>query len=903
MKLAQIVKLLLRKEYSKIFSFILFTICFSNILIHAQTNKYVFENTPLSEAILKISAQYNIKVAFDAEKLSALTINKEVAGNNAEEIINNLLLNTGFGYQYKHNRFLIIEQPNIIAPVPDNQLFGSVTDFETGEQLPYATIKITEKSYSIPTSANGSFYYKTNNNKIHLSISYIGYHSIDTLMYFNSQQQNCNIRLKSKLQEMDEVVVKEPKIEMVEYRNDVDFATTINPAKSIDLPSSTETDIFKALQLLPGISYTEGSSELSIRGSSGDQNLVLFDGQTLYNLSHYFGVFSSLNPNIVKDIQIYKGGYDSRYGERVSGIVDITGKTGNQLKPTVYGDLNLVSGNLATEIPINKKITFIIAGRRSYSDVYATEFTNNLYNKNTNSIIRDPQSIVSQSTPSFYFYDYNTKITYRITDKQSILLNYYSGRDFYDNSYNITSKSLNADINDNNKWNNYGISAAWQKQWNNAYYSNVIIGTSGYFNTYTNNTLIQDSLRPDDIQKYLPTKNNIFNTNNQNELSDISLSFRNSLYLNKNILGFGFLCRQNNVYYHKDADKQYVYDNINQTAIIYSLYTQDRIALSNNLTLKPGIRASFYTGNNKLYFEPRLSANYNISNKLSIRAATGRFYQFLSQVTVQQETGYNKNFWMLANDSIHPVIRSNHFIIGSTLDLGYLLFDIETYYKNFEGLQEYIFISEFLRNSDFHDFFQKNGQPKPNTKAGPTNNNRTPTNQPSYFITGKGEAYGIDFSVRYKFMYLTSWISYSISKSQHQYNLINKNSPFPAPTNQTHQVSWANMLNFGKWNFGTTLIFNTGRPYIYSTLNDSLPLTREYKRLPNYFRTDVSANYNFKLYNSQFKIGATLINIFNTNNYYDINNRKFDFESTTFSETNLIRAQRLSLNVFIHFKF
>jgi hypothetical protein len=205
-------------------------------------------------------------------------------------------------------------------------------------------------------------------------VSYIGYYPADTIITWSEPLINLDLRLVRKEHILDTIVVRGEKTEMIDLRNDVDFAITIDPARLTDLPVLSETDIFRMLQLLPGISYYENSSGMSIRGGSSDQNLVLFDGQPLYNLSHYYGVVSALNPNVIKDLQIYKGGYDSRFGERVSGIVDITGKTGNQVRPKIYGDVNLLSANITAELPITKKVTLLGAARRSYSDIYSTAF-------------------------------------------------------------------------------------------------------------------------------------------------------------------------------------------------------------------------------------------------------------------------------------------------------------------------------------------------------------------------------------------------------------------------------------------------------------------------------------------------------------------------------------------------
>jgi hypothetical protein len=273
--------------------------------------------------------------------------------------------------------------------------------------------------------------------------------------------------------------------------------------------------------------------------------------------------------------------------------------------------------------------------------------------------------------------------------------------------------------------------------------------------------------------------------------------------------------------------------------------------------------------------------------------ATGRYYQFINQVLAQQETGYNKNFWVLSDNLLHPAVASNHFIFGLTAEKGRFLLDAEAYVKSYTGLQEYIYISPFLKNSDFHKIFPKNLQePEPDPS------------KPSYFITGTGRAYGIDLLLKYNSRSFTSWISYSYGRSLHKYKYINYGVEIPAPTDQPHQFSWTNMLSAGKWNFGTITLLSSGRSYVDFTRGTStLPLIRTYKRLPDYFRSDFSVNYNFSVRRAKFKTGATFINIFNTENYFDINTRKFDFENTSFSETTLIQSQSFSINLFLHFVF
>jgi ferric enterobactin receptor len=871
MKLEVIVKFIFIKSFNKFilcFTFLSVVLCLES---NAQKYKLSLDSVPLSDALLKASEQFDFKVAFDAQKVSSVIISKEASGNSEEEFVKDLLLNSGFDFQYKHGRFLIIKKETEPGEIKECQLTGLISDKETGEQLPFASVVLLNQNLYTSSSSNGSFCVKSiQANPIHLTVNYIGYYLLDTLINWKKNVLDCDFRLSRKFQMIDSIVVKEAKIEMVDLRNDVDFATTINASKLIDLPELAETDIFKTLQLLPGISYSENSAELSIRGGSSDQNLVLFDGQTLYNLSHYFGVISSINPNIVKDIQVYKGGYDSRYGERVSGIVDITGKSGNQKKATLYGDLNLISGNLATEIPVGKKITLIAACRRSYSDIYATGFANRLFKNNT-AAPKDSANIVNETTPSFYFYDYNAKLTYKLSNKENFTLSLYGGKDYFKNNYGGNNYSFGFSTLEDESWHNYGVSAAWMKQWNSSLYSNIQLGTSGYSNEYTDSTALKPR-PPNQDPIHLPEATNIFEEHHQNDLKDFSAAMRNIYnFNNNNQLNFGIIARNNNIYYYKDANGN-VYDKFHQSALVSSIYFQDRIILFKNLTIKPGFRLNYYDGNKKFYFEPRFAANYRVSDKFSVRLAAGRYCQYISQVLDLQKLGYNNSFWVLSDNSGHPVLTSNHFIFGSTLEFGNFLFDAEAYYKYFSGLQEYISKS----------LFQKNNQEQLS----------------SYFTSGIGKSYGIDFFLKYEIRKLTSWLSYSLSKCVQQIATINNNKEIPAPNDQTHQLSWTNMLTVGKWNFSTITLFSTGRPY-YNNMN--VPKVSYYERLPNYFRNDLSVNYNFTIGKIRLKTGATIINLFNRHNYFDIKTRQFDFVNSSFSQTTLIRSQELSLNLFVHF--
>lgn len=247
----------------------------------------------------------------------------------------------------------------------------------------------------------------------------------------------------------------------------------------------------------------------------------------------------------------------------------------------------------------------------------------------------------------------------------------------------------------------------------------------------------------------------------------------------------------------------------------------------------------------------------------------------------------------MADNETHPAVSSIHYVGGMTFEKGRFLLDAEAYYKTYSGLQEYFFVSQYLKNSDFNEYFPPEGSPAPVKPP-----------EPRFFITGTGRAYGIDLLVSYKMQRYTTWLSYSLGRSIRNFHEINNGNDIPSPVDQPFQLSWTNMYSSGRWNFGSMTLYSAGRPFIdFTGAKPDQSTVRNYKRLPDYFRTDLSVNYTLPLRNGKLKPGIALINVFNTQNYFDVNTKRFDFESTSFSEAVLVRSQAFSINAFIHFHF
>ncbi len=309
----------------------------------------------------------------------------------------------------------------------------------------------------------------------------------------------------------------------------------MTPSKLATLPSLGERDIFRSFQLMPGISAAnEHNSGLYVRGGTPDQALTLYDGFTVYNVDHLYGFFSAFNSNSIKDVQLYKGVFDAKYGGRLSSVVEITGKDGNNRRFNAGGDLSLLSANIWLEKPFSEKFTTIITARRSWKGP--------LYQKIFDRFSGEEDD--TQNTPfggqfgnaqvSSYFYDINAKATWKPNEKDVFSLSFYNGADKLDNSITPQLPSgfgggggrLRLGITDLTNWGNTGASLKWSRKWNERLYANTLVSYSNYFSnrdrsvscaferdgesqdikrgTFENNNLKDFSAKTDWAWKFLP---------------------------------------------------------------------------------------------------------------------------------------------------------------------------------------------------------------------------------------------------------------------------------------------------------------------------------------------------------------------------------------------------------------
>jgi hypothetical protein len=375
-------------------------------------------------------------------------------------------------------------------------LTGIVRDISTGETLPFASIQVAGTTLGTTTNSDGYFtLLKVPSDTCTIVIQYVGYEKTNLYLDPVTPKKNLNINLRIQSRSLSEVTVRAHKDEVVFVKKSEVNIIKLSPAKIGQLPSLGEKDIMRSLQLMPGISASnESSSGLYVRGGTPDQNLVLYDGFTVYHIDHLYGFFSAFNSNALKDIQVYKGGFESRFGGRISSATEITSKEGNQKQINFGFDLSLLSTNVYAELPIGDKFTSFIAFRKSYQGaIYDMIFKK--FNRSRTIAAPDvgtgPGRRFSQSTEiTSYFYDLNGKFTWKPSDMDIISLSIFNGTDKLDNSFSSNIPSFgqfNANFSMNSvdltKYGNIGSSLKWSRKWSDKLYGNTLVSYSNYYSS------------------------------------------------------------------------------------------------------------------------------------------------------------------------------------------------------------------------------------------------------------------------------------------------------------------------------------------------------------------------------------------------------------------------------------
>ena len=669
---------------------------------------------------------------------------------------------------------------------------------------------------------------------------YQGYQAQSNILELESSR-TLNVDMAEEAREVKEVVITGERREIEANVKSTQMGVNKLDIKTISKipPLLGEVDVIRSIQLLPGVSTVgEGASGFNVRGGSIDQNLILLDEAPVYNSSHLFGFFSVFNPDAVRDVKLIKGGIPAQYGGRLSSLLDIRMKEGNNKKFVVNGGLGILSGRFSVEGPILKdKMSFIVAGRRFWLDQFFPLFPNEQL-KNTVA----------------YFYDLTAKINYKVNENNTVFASAYFGRDKF---------GFGSDFGF--AWGN----ATTSLRWNHVYSPKLFSNLTGFYSNY-------------DYLLDIKSGKDGFNWNST--IQNLSLKPEFTYYANdKNTLTFGgqilyydFLPGKTTIVSNGETkvnrlSDKYAYEN--------SVYLSNDHEVSSRLSLTYGLRYSNFmnigpstmlilgdttpgvkrpviaakavpSGKNVAQYgnlEPRFSAKYELTEESSIKASYNRMAQYIHLLSNTQAS-VPLDVWTPSTNNIKPQI-------GDQVSLGYFRnfswhnqdfeFSAEGFFKQMRNQIDYIDGAELLLNRTLE----------------------------AELLSGDGRAYGLELYLKKRKGKFTGWISYTLSKSERQVSGINNRNWYPTRFDKPHNLSLVAMYELTpKWSFSANFVISSGVPGTFPTNrveyqgyvipHNSNNLRNNY-RLPAYHRLDISATYDPNKESTKRFKGSWVFGIYN----------------------------------------
>lgn len=729
---------------------------------------------------------------------------------------------------------------------------GYIKDGETGETLIGASVFVQELNTGTVSNEYGFYSISIPKGTYNLEYGYLGFDT-KTEGVNLSQNIKLDIELGINTKQLVEVVVTSE----VEDRNVSDVQMSVNKmdVRTIKkIPSLLgEAEVIRSIQLLPGVSTVgEGAGGFNVRGGSIDQNLVLLDEAPVYNSSHLFGFFSVFNPDAVKDVKLYKGGIPSRYGGRLSSILDVRMKEGNNKKLALSGGIGSIFSRLAVEAPLIKdKASFIVAGRRSYIDLLASPFLSDDLGETV-----------------LNFYDLTLKANYNINERNRVFLSGYLGRDNF---------GFGDDAGFN--WGNATATARWNHLFSEKLFSNLTLFYSNY--DYQLSFGAESSNRFDWDAKII----------------NYSVKPEFSYYITpKNILRFG---GQGIIYEFEPGNAIGVSENESTDLSLDKKYAiEGGIYVENELTLgrfqaNYGLRFTHfnYTGKGKAYefgdapagtrrpitgikeydqwesiktynnLEPRLSVKYQLSDDRSLKASYMRTVQNIHLVS-NTTAATPVDVWTPSTNNLMPQ-TANQVALGYFQNFRKNTYELtaEVYYKTMSNLLDYIIepnpellLNEFLEGD---------------------------------ILAGEGRAYGIELMAKKNKGQLTGWASYTLARTELKVDGVNGNNWYPSRFDQTHNLSLTAFYQTKKrWSFSANFTYVTGTPTTFANggyyqhgyfIPHNSNETRNNARIPDYHRLDLSATLEGKKNKDRRWQGRwvfSLYNVYNRRNAFSIFQRQ-----------------------------
>ncbi len=779
---------------------------FGGINLSAQEIKIEAGNQPLSEVLINLRDNYGIQLSFNHEIVSKCIVSKSKNYSSPKQAISELVSSCNLAYEFSDGVFIIFEKPQTdSSSVTKSQKYffsGQLIDALSTEPLPFSSIQINKNDFI--ADASGNFSFKTTNVSEKLKVSHLGYFLLDTIL---SPGNNQRIKLTPSVVGLQEVLVNSDVKIFSANIGERPGLVKLNHKVATFLPGNNNNTLFNLLRLQPGVTAAaEQSSDYIIWGSYRGQNLLLFDGIPLFSANSLNNEIGIANPLMVKDVEVFKGGFNVDKGDRVGGVINMTGNTGNtdSFSANVNVNSQTVSGLL--NIPLAKKYAFQAAFRQSY---YSVIDWNEVLNNSTDDNI-------DSYTPEYQFQDLNIKFSGR-TDK---------GDNFYvsllGNNDNSSFEVINKEKYKEREWENkvekqqLGGAAFYNKNWNRAGRTNITVSYS---------SLVTNSFDLINYGKGMNDNNTESETYNiENSIVEMSAKTEHqfpTVGIHNISMGIGFV---NNTTSSSEDIRE-----INPKAKTYSsnrinYYLKDNIAIGRLINIQPGIKVDFLHELNDYYLQPRIDAVITPHSNWKINMAWGIYKQYISEMRLLDELNNSYYFWGLSDNSEYPVVEGMHNVLGVSFKNSGFKFGTEGFYKTTEGL------SRFVYYNDLEYPIQ---------------------------LKGKSRAYGIDFYLKKEIAKHDFWVSYTLSRTEENFLKRKESEYIRAPQDQTHEVKGSAVFNFKPWYFSANYVYGSGLVSSTGIMQDGVE---------PYNRLDIAFLYKFKTQKFNLEAGLSVVNALNIKN-------------------------------------
>lgn len=834
-----------KKDKGKfIFSIILVSCYFS---VFSQNFNPTFTQSSLPEVLKEIEKTTTLAFNYDPEKLAEYSFSGKLNLSRPNLFLRELLYQTPFTFELTDSAILLfLEEPKTY------RICGYLKEGDTKESLPFANV-FSENQVNGAQSNDAGFFdfsFTTYKNQL-ITISYIGYES-QTFMAQEFNQNTC-LDIFLKLDEDllgSEIIVTDYLLTGIDEGEEYG-SVNINFNQLSNTHTNIEQDILKTVQLIPGItSIDESATNIQIRGGTSDQNLILWEGATLYDPGHFFGMISAVNPFVVEEVKVFKGVFDPIYDNRVGGIIDMS--LTDSVAQKFHGGIGTTfsEAHAFLEIPIVKnRLSILASGRNTLNKLWQTptlsKYSVKVFQESKVSEIEE-----SETTQVLDFYDWNAKILFRPIDQILIKGGFFESSNqynfdipFFDDDFNSIDK-----VDFRSKAMNLSSEIEFSKKWK----TNLSYTQSEYRNDY------QFSLIENETEGVIEF-NHVFN-----DIKDQTFSLSNQLKLDPNLsFGFGYDYNKKLVSFNIEYESEFE-ENFNDFNFakghFHNLFTSFQFQ-KEQFQLNGGLRLTYYKETEDLNYSPRINSQFALNKVLKFKFSAGILQQYISQLREfgDNELGIDNPVWVLNESESEDFQEAKKISGGLVFRKDGWLLDMEGYFNKTEGL------------NTINPLFGK-GVEVPD------------------FAFGSSTAKGVDFLIKKRWGGFHSWMNYALSKVEFNFPEITENS-FPASNDLRHNLSFINSFNWKEWNFSVSYQYRTGlrlsEPVevmveidndtgdtYYEILYEDLNA----QKLNNYSRLDVGISYK-KVFDSGMKteFAFSLINLLNRENIFSRNYGLGDF--------------------------